>query len=260
MINLLFPVIGFIHMAVSQDTYDSKTGIPLHYTKQGSGETLILLHGWLQTGEFWEPYMKEFGRDHEIYAIDLRGHGKTSILTDDFSIRKASEDVVSFIRLLKPGKIKAIGLSYGGLVLLEVMAAHPDLIEKAILIGVSNRFDGQEAAAGKPPFWYDDLAPEFRDKLLRDHYFGEEQVRALFNPALNYKIDIDHKRLSRIKTRVLVLNGDRDEMVGIDGAIEIYKNVPEAQLWILPGTGHLILNEDNRQAFILRSMSFLKGP
>jgi pimeloyl-ACP methyl ester carboxylesterase len=260
MISLIFLIIGIMQMGISQDIYLDKTDISLHYRKQGAGEPLILLHGWLQTGEFWKPYMDEFGREHEVYAIDLRGHGKTSVLTNDFSIPKVAEDIVSFIRQSKLEKVKAIGLSYGGLVLLEVMAAHPDLIDRAVLIGVSNRFDGQEAVAGKPPFGYEDLDTDFREKLIREHDFGEQQVRALFNPETNYKIDIGDKELSRIKTRLLVINSDRDEIVGIDGAIEIYKKVPESSLWILPGTGHQVLNADNRQEFISRALTFLKVP
>ncbi|MBR9997775.1 MAG: alpha/beta hydrolase [Cyclobacteriaceae bacterium] len=246
-------------MAASQHYSIKFDDITLHYTKQGSGDPLLLLHGWLQTSAFWEPYVKSLADDYEVYSIDLRGHGRTSVLTEKFSITEASTDIRAMIRALKLERVKAIGLSYGGLVLLGAAAADTGLIDKMVLIGVSNRYNGSENQSGKQVFRFDDMDAGFRGILLEQHPFGEEQIRALFNPNINYQIDIGDEQLREIKTSVLIVNGDSDEIVGINGAFNIFKNVPDAFLWILPGTGHLAIGEHNREDFIEKTRSFFSG-
>ncbi len=168
----------------------SVNGQVLHYEKSGTGDPLLLLHGWTQSSAFWAPYVTRLQSAFEVYAVDLRGHGRSSPLTKDFSIRQAARDVAELIQTLQLERVKAIGLSYGGLVLLELASAHRSLIERMVVIGTSYRYSGREAAKGKPAFAYENLDPGFAAYLTEQHAHGESQIKALFDPTLDYAINL----------------------------------------------------------------------
>jgi pimeloyl-ACP methyl ester carboxylesterase len=234
----------------------SINGLDLYYEKSGKGDPLLLLHGWTQSSAFWAPYVARFGSDFEVYAIDLRGHGRSSPLTKDFSIRQAARDVEELIKKLQLERVKAIGLSYGGLVLLELASTHRNLIERMVVIGTSYRYNGQEAAKGKPAFAYESLDPAFAAYLKEQHAHGESQIKALFDPTLDYQINLTEAQLQSMQTRVLIVNGDSDEIADIRQAVEMRRLIPRSALWIMPNAGHLALTEDTREAFIRQTKAF----
>ena len=99
--------IGIIFMVTiseamfGQFPHESRTvtlnGIDMYYEVYGEGEPLLLLHGWTQSSKFWADYIPIYAQQYKVYAIDLRGHGRTSPLTDDFTIQKTSEDILKFM-------------------------------------------------------------------------------------------------------------------------------------------------------------------
>ena len=73
---------GAIAPAQAQDaaTIDSRfaevNGTKLHYLVAGSGDPVILLHGYAQTSHMWRPLIAELARTHLVIAPDLRGFGE----------------------------------------------------------------------------------------------------------------------------------------------------------------------------------------
>lgn len=51
--------------------------IKLHYTEQGEGDPLILLHGNGEDGTYFCNQIKFFAKQYTVYAVDTRGHGKS---------------------------------------------------------------------------------------------------------------------------------------------------------------------------------------
>lgn len=235
----------------------SVNGIDMYYEVYGEGEPLFLLHGWTQSSQFWADFAPTYAQHFEVYAIDLRGHGKTSELTDDFTIKKASEDILTLMDKLNIKKAKAIGLSFGGLVLLELAVSNPKKLESMVLIGASNRYNGGENTDLDNAFSYENLPDAFIKELKETHYGGESQIKALFNPNLDYKINIDDEDLKSLKTKTLIVNGDRDEIMGITPAVTLYENLPNSELWIVPNTGHIAITGDNQDSFLVNSVQFL---
>lgn len=229
-------------------------GIELYYQVYGEGEPLLLLHGWTQSSRFWEDYVSTYAEHFTVYALDLRGHGKSTPLGADFSIKKTAEDIVAFLNNLNIEKTKAIGLSYGGLTLLELSASHPEKIESMILIGASHNYKGEENTDNS--FSYENLPPSFVEHLKELHHHGESQIRALFDPKLDYSIDLSEEVLQAIKSKTLIVHGDRDEILGIEPAFALHQNLPNSELWILPNTGHLAIMGKNRKAFLSKSLQF----
>jgi pimeloyl-ACP methyl ester carboxylesterase len=231
-------------------------GTSLYYEKYGKGKPLLLLHGWTQTSAFWQPFIRRYADAFQVYTVDLRGHGKSDPLSDDFSIRNVALDIVQLIRQLKLSDVHAIGFSYGGLVLLELENSHPHLVQQMVLVGTTNQYDGKESQKGKPAFTYENLDPAFRTYLKSQHSHGESQIKALFNPDLTYQIDIKPDELKRFKSKVLIVNGDKDEFAGIAGAVQMHTYIPNASLWIVPQSGHVAIGQANLDAFVKATKAF----
>ena len=232
-------------------------GIDMYYEVYGEGEPLLLLHGWTQSSSFWSEYIPTYAQHFKVYAIDLRGHGRTSQLTADFSIKESAKDILELLDHLKIKKVKAIGLSFGGLILLELAMLDQDRIKAATLIGASHSYNGGENLEGDNSFSYENLPDSFVEELKKTHHHGEAQIKALFNPNLNYKISLSKEDLNTFNFRTLIVHGDRDEILGIEPAIALYKNIPNSTLWIVPDTGHIAIIGNNQKSFLATSLHFL---
>lgn len=237
----------------------SINGRDLYYEKSGEGHPLLLLHGWTQTSAFWEPYRSQFETQYEVYAIDLRGHGRSAPLTKDFSIQQVAGDIEQLIEKLKFGSVKAIGLSYGGLVLLELASSRKGLLEQIVVMGTAYRYNGRDALKDKPAFSYESLDSSFVASLKQQHVHGESQIKALFNPQLDYQIHLMETQLKTMQTEVFLINGDSDEIAGIQQAVEMRQLIPRSRLWIIPNTGHLALTEQTKELFIGETKAFFSS-
>jgi pimeloyl-ACP methyl ester carboxylesterase len=231
-------------------------GIDIYYEVYGKGEPLLLLHGWTQSSAFWSEYIPRYAQYFKVYAIDLRGHGRSSPVTNDFTIEKSCYDILALLDYLQLKKVNAIGLSYGGLVLLQLGSLQPERIESMILIGTSQKYNGAENSKLGDSFSYKSLPDSFIEELKKIHSHGESQIRALFNPNLNYQIYLRDEEVKAISTRTLIIQGDRDEIFGVDPAILLYRNLPNSELWIVPNTGHIAITDLNLEIFLTKSLQF----
>ena len=232
-------------------------GIDMYYEVYGEGEPLFLLHGWTQSLKFWSNLIPAYAKHFKVYAIDLRGHGRTSQLTPDFSIENVSKDVLALIDSLQLEKVNAIGFSFGGLALLEMVRSKPDRIASMIVIGVSSNYSGGDNNDGDNSFSYENLPPTFIEELKKLHPQGEGQIKALFDPNLNYQIKIGEEELKSASFRTLIVQGDRDEILGVAPAVVLFKMLPHSELWIVPNTGHDAISGPNQTNFLRKSLQFL---
>lgn len=246
---------GFGQLAKSAQTV-SVNGIEMYYEVYGQGEPLFLLHGWTQSSQFWSAYIPELAKHFQVYAIDLRGHGRTSPLKPDFTIEKSSKDVLGLLEYLGFEKVKAIGLSFGGLTLLELARKNPEKIESMVLIGVSHNYNGSDNSDAADSFSFESLPESFVKQLRETHHHGEDQVKALFDQNLDYQIHLSEEEVRGIDAKTFLIQGDSDEILGVEPAIELHKKLSNSELWIVPGTGHIAITGPNLNDFLLYSVKF----
>jgi esterase len=103
----------------------------------GSAEPeLVLLHGGGQNAHTWDSLLLLLGRP--AVAIDLPGHGHSDWRDDrDYGPVRSAASVATVIEAVAPRASAVIGMSLGGLTLLHLAAARPDLVRRAVLIDVS---------------------------------------------------------------------------------------------------------------------------
>ncbi|WP_304038921.1 alpha/beta fold hydrolase [Mesonia mobilis] len=124
--------------------YISYKNIQIAFTVEGKAETIVLLHGFLESSTIWKNVVSAFKETHQIIAIDLLGHGKTEKLGYIHSMETMAETVHAVLSELKVEKASIIGHSMGGYVALAFAEKFPQQLEKLILLNSSTVADSEE--------------------------------------------------------------------------------------------------------------------
>jgi pimeloyl-ACP methyl ester carboxylesterase len=113
------------------------TGIRLHYAEQGEerGEPIILLHGYSDSWFSFSRVLTPLARETRVYALDLRGHGKTDKPQAGYHMRDLAADVVAFMDAKGIVRATIIGHSMGGFVAQQVASAAPKRVSRLVLVG-----------------------------------------------------------------------------------------------------------------------------
>ena len=61
-----------------QSQYADVNGIRLHYVSEGQGNLIMFVHGFPEFWFAWEKQLKEFGKDYQAVASDMRGYNLSS--------------------------------------------------------------------------------------------------------------------------------------------------------------------------------------
>ena len=214
-------------------------GATLRYDERGSGPPLVLLHGGLGSGAVWEPVATRLAGEFRVITPDSRGHGRSTNSGATLSYALLADDVAAFSRALGLHKPVIAGWSDGGQIAMELAVRHPE-VAGALIIG-----------GAYPEFVHSGLHDAHRDLLANlEEQLGDEaeEIKALHDDWdelvkqseamwLSYE-GLSDDEISKITTPVLVLAGDRDELVGLDLSIALYRRFAEAELAICPAASH----------------------
>ena len=143
-------------------------GIELYYRTGGSGPPLVLLHGFTLTGEEWDPFLGELGKHNTVILPDLPGMGRSSRPTGDFTHRETARLTFGLLDALGVGRVRGMGHSSGGIMLLHMALQQPDRMEAIVLVAGAHRLPQdvrQERRAGVRR--WDNLSPERLEDLRR---------------------------------------------------------------------------------------------
>ena len=106
----------------------------IHYEVEGKGESLVLLHGFLESVDMWHDIVAEFSKTNQIISIDLLGHGKSDCLGYVHTMEAMADAVFAVLEHLKIKNAHFIGHSMGGYVALALAEKHPKLFNGLCLM------------------------------------------------------------------------------------------------------------------------------
>jgi len=102
-------------------------GAELSVIEAGSGPTVIMGHGMAANKHYWAPIARRLvDRGHRIVAFDQRGHGESTMGSEDLSAAQLGDDLDLVIGALAPDGATLAGHSMGGMGLQAWLAGHPD--------------------------------------------------------------------------------------------------------------------------------------
>jgi pimeloyl-ACP methyl ester carboxylesterase len=116
-----------------EKTFDAKS-VRLNYLDYGSSsdQPLVMLHGGAWRWQEYLSLIPSLGQGWHIYALDLRGNGRSGWVPDTYRLQDFAEDIAEFVsRLNAPGAL--VGHSIGGVIAMMVAARCPDKV-KALII------------------------------------------------------------------------------------------------------------------------------
>lgn len=120
-----------------RDEYASVNGVRLHYVSTGTGPLILFLHGFPEFWYEWRNQLAEFGKDHLAVAPDMRGYNlsdKPEAL-DQYLMPVLVEDVRALADRLAHGrKFVLVAHDWGGAVAWAFASAHPEMLEKLVII------------------------------------------------------------------------------------------------------------------------------
>lgn len=151
--------------------------IEISYRQAGnSGPKVVLIHGMAETSDScWSPPMENLSRQFECYAMDLRGHGGTTIGDADATLEQLGGDLLAFLENVT-GPATVAGFSLGGTIALWAAAQQSELIEHVIAIGSSSVISRDTAA-----FFRDKAVTVERGDLHVLHAQMAEEVGDMFH-------------------------------------------------------------------------------
>ena len=97
-----------------------------------NGSPLLLIHGISGRWQDWNSVTNALATDWQVYAVDLRGHGKSSWTSDGYHWRLYAEDQVEFIERVIGEPAYVVGHSLGGATALGLNALRSDLVRAAV--------------------------------------------------------------------------------------------------------------------------------
>ncbi|MEM5592521.1 alpha/beta hydrolase [Niallia circulans] len=99
----------------------------LSYIEEGNGETVVLIHGFCGSVDYWEYIIPLLSEKYHVIAVDLRGHGSSTYSGEPFEIEDLAKDINRLLKKLEIEKVYMFGHSLGGYVTLafaELFAEH----------------------------------------------------------------------------------------------------------------------------------------
>jgi pimeloyl-ACP methyl ester carboxylesterase len=108
--------------------------VKLHFVKGGTGEPVVLLHGFPQTWYEWHRIMPALAERYTVIAPDLRGMGASSKPTNGYDHQTVAEDIYQLVRHLGLEQVSIVGHDVGAPVGYAYAAAHPDDVRRLVMM------------------------------------------------------------------------------------------------------------------------------
>jgi pimeloyl-ACP methyl ester carboxylesterase len=243
--------------------------VELAPSKEGSGLTLVFVHGLSGSWQNWLENIPHFARTHRVIALDLPGFGHSPLPSWRISIESYGRLVHRFCDALEVGDCAIVGNSMGGFISAEAACAQPDRFEKLALVsaaGVSHAtmrrrpaesaarmaaamapllLKAQERGLRRPRLRNATLKGLFRrpDLLRRElllEQFHNGAGRPGLVPAVQGLVGYDIlDRLEEVEVPTLIVWGRNDRVVPAQDAAGYAQRLRNSRTVIFDETGHV---------------------
>lgn len=227
----------------------------------GSGTPVLLLHGLAGHAEEWADTASWLTAGHRVFALDLRGHGRSERRPQEVSLSVLVADTIAAIQRMD-ALVIVVGQSLGGLISIAVAAAQPDLVRALVVVEASPTALGAsttDALAAEVEGELSSWPVPFRTRDDAVAYFGGPSISATAwtegleerDDGLWPRFDIDvvvrmlreavgHSQWNaweQIQCPVLVVRGETGSLTMSD-AEEMVRRLPSARLVKVAKAGH----------------------
>jgi pimeloyl-ACP methyl ester carboxylesterase len=223
--------------------YVDLRGVHSWYDERGAGDPLVFMHGALVDSRFYEQNVEALAEGFHVFSHDRRGHGRTPDVDGPMTFQDMVDDTVALLEEVVGGAAHLVGHSNGAFAGLLTALQRPDLVRHLVMISGGFHRDG--LVSGEPAENPDAPLPDFAAAHREVSPDGEGHFQVLMEKtaALDSKEPaLSQSSLRDVEARTLLMFGD-DDLVTIEHIGAIYGGIPDAELAIVPGTSHFLLQE-----------------
>ncbi|MCU0462272.1 MAG: alpha/beta hydrolase [Bacteroidales bacterium] len=100
----------------------------IHYTDQGKGSPIVLIHGYLETSEIWSSFAKKLAGNFRVITVDLPGHGRSDMYDAVYTMNYMATCISKLLEHLELRKAFVTGHSLGGYITLAFAELYPEML------------------------------------------------------------------------------------------------------------------------------------
>ena len=241
----------------------------LWYEDCGSGDVVLMLHGFTGTGRtHLGPQIDFFAEHYRVIAPDLRGYGRSEPKPRPFGAdfyRQDALDAGALLDALGIASAHVLGYSDGAEAAVLLAEERPDRVRSVVAWGVTGVFDPENASSARdflPVADWETRRPEWRQGIIDLH--GSESLAPIIEgwsagvlAILAAGGDVSLARADTIRCPVLLINGEHDEGNPPYLARQLAQRIPDCTFEIWPGLGHPVHSEAT-DPFNQRVLAFLR--
>jgi pimeloyl-ACP methyl ester carboxylesterase len=242
----------------------SINGVKLNFELHGgSGDPFVLVHGYTGDITDWRHQLPAFSPSFRLLIVDNRGHGQSEAPPDRsaYTVEQMASDIEALVDELGFARFHLLGHSMGGAIVQEIALTYP---ERLLSLTLHDTADSFSAATANPnvALWRDhrfevaenkgmaavsEIAPPFPPPPHMPRERMEETKKRLAGMSADAFIGAWHglaawqgteERAKAIAVPTLVIYGDMDTQMIIDGSVRLAGTIPDAELAVIPETGH----------------------
>ena len=197
----------------------------IHFTDQGKGDAVILLHGFLGSLRIWDDFSRELSSQFRVVAIDLPGHGGSDVAADA-TIEAMAGSVKAVLDSLQISSCLLTGHSMGGYVALEFARQNPQMLRGLCLFHSFGSADTEEAKENR--------RRTINIVRLNHEGFVRQFITDLFAESNVLRLSNEISQLQEFAAEVSVdgIVASLEAMRGRSGAIELLQNIEVPVLFI----------------------------
>ena len=218
-------------------------GVRNWYDDRGSGDPLVFMHGAIVDSRFYERNIEALAEHFQVFSHDRRGHGRTPDVEGPMTFEAMVEDNIALLEEVVGAPAHLVGHSNGAFAALLTALRRPDLVRRLVMISGGFHRDGlvSEEPAENPDAPLPDFAAAHGE--VSPDGAGHFQVLMEKTAALDSREPaLPQSSLGEIEARTLLMFGD-DDLVTIEHIGATYEGIPHAELAVVPGTSHFLLQE-----------------
>jgi 3-oxoadipate enol-lactonase len=238
----------------------------VRYQEWGEGPPLILVPGLAGGYELLGPLARLLASRFRVISYHLRGEEDPFALRSSFGLDDLVDDLAELIQWLGLERPDVMGVSFGGILALELAVRHPARLRRLAVQGVGSRFEQSllQQVAG----WVLSCFPLPADSAFVNQFFnllfgGRKRPAPLFDFVTRQCWQTDQSvmahrfhlaeqfnldgRLDRVRVPSLILAGERDLLVSPESLDTLSQGIALSKVVKLQGCGHLAFAMQPRQ-------------
>lgn len=209
-------------------------------------EPLLFLHGGFGNIEDFNAVMPSFKNKYRLVGIDSRGHGKSTLGSENLTYERIRKDVEAVLRELGIESLSVIGLSDGGIVAYRLACFSRVRIRKLVTIGsrwhVDNARETADILGGTTAERWKSRFPDTVEKYLalNPEPDFERLARSLVQMWLDEsETGYPNENVGRIESPTLMIRGDKDHLLKRSAVFQVSELIKDSALANIPFAGHV---------------------